>query len=115
MNDNLILVLSGMKVVNETGTYYFDKPGEWIVNGKVTTERLHREDGPAVEYVNGSRYWYKNGHRHREGGPAVVHTGGYTEWWQHGVRHREDGPAVVHANGTKEWWQHGIQIGNSNG
>jgi hypothetical protein len=29
---------------------------KWFVDGK-----LHREDGPAVEYVDGRSYWYKNG------------------------------------------------------
>ena len=27
---------------------------------------LHREDGPAVEWFEGSKYWYINGKRHRE-------------------------------------------------
>ena len=29
---------------------------EWYVNGK-----LHREDGPAVEWEDGSKSWYVNG------------------------------------------------------
>jgi hypothetical protein len=37
-----------------------------LKNGK-----LHREDGPAVEYADGSKKWYLNGKLHREGGPAV--------------------------------------------
>ena len=28
----------------------------WFLNGK-----LHREDGPAIEYANGDKYWYING------------------------------------------------------
>ena len=28
----------------------------WYLNGK-----LHREDGPAVEYPSGDKYWYLNG------------------------------------------------------
>ena len=28
----------------------------WYLNGK-----LHREDGPAIEYANGTKYWYLNG------------------------------------------------------
>ena len=30
----------------------------WYLNGK-----LHREDGPAVEYVGGDKSWYLNGNR----------------------------------------------------
>jgi len=28
----------------------------WYVNGE-----LHRKDGPAAEYINGSKFWYING------------------------------------------------------
>ena len=27
----------------------------WYLNGK-----LHREDGPAIDYINGSKHWYLN-------------------------------------------------------
>ena len=33
---------------------------------------LHNEHGPAVDYKNGSKYWYVNGERHREDGPAAI-------------------------------------------
>jgi len=39
---------------------------EWYLNGK-----LHREDGPAIEYVDGDKEWWLNGQRHREDGPAI--------------------------------------------
>jgi hypothetical protein len=42
---------------------------------------LHREDGPAVEYVSGSKTWYGNGNLHRLDGPAVEWTGGGKEWF----------------------------------
>ena len=32
--------------------------------------KLHREDGPAIEWDNGDKYWYKNGLLHRENNPA---------------------------------------------
>ena len=35
-------------------------------------EQVHRGDGPAVEYSNGRREWYKNGKLHRENGPSLV-------------------------------------------
>ena len=31
---------------------------EWYLNGK-----LHREDGPAIEWGDGKRWWYLNGKR----------------------------------------------------
>lgn len=94
---------------------------EYRLNGK-----LHREDGPAIEFEDGSYEWYLNGLLHREDGPATQTNGSY-EWWFEGLRHRmggpavewacgikewaikglchrEDGPAVEHTDGTKEWW-----------
>ena len=48
--------------INKDGTkyYYSDK--------KMTV--YHREDGPAIEYTDGSKSWYRDGVRHREDGPA---------------------------------------------
>ncbi len=42
---------------------------------------LHREDGPAVEHVNGSKTWYVNGNLHRLDGPAVEWAGRSKEWF----------------------------------
>lgn len=33
---------------------------------------LHREDGPVIEFKDGSKQWWINGECHREDGPAVV-------------------------------------------
>ena len=45
---------------------------------------LHHDEGPAIEYTTGNKFWYQNGDLHRTDGPAV-------EW----------------ANGTKEWYING--------
>ena len=66
--------------------------------------KLHREDGPAVEYADGGKEWYVNGQIHREDGPAAEYTKGNKYWYINGKRHREDGPAVEYANGNKEWF-----------
>jgi|SRR5579859_4154648 len=58
---------------NEYGTK------RWFLNGK-----LHREDGPAVEYTDGYKAWYLNDELHREDGPAVEFTDGYKDWYYHG-------------------------------
>ena len=70
---------------------------------------LHREAGPAVEWADGSKFWYQNGIRHREDGPAVDAANGYKEWHLHGKLHRTDGPAVIHEDGAKEWWLNGVR------
>jgi hypothetical protein len=45
---------------------------------------LHREDGPAREYSNGTKAWFINGKLHREDGPAVEHGNGDEEWYLNG-------------------------------
>ena len=42
---------------------------------------LHREDGPAVEYADGTKHWYVDGKRHREDGPAVEYANGDKYWY----------------------------------
>ena len=67
-------------------------------------KRLHREDGPAVEYFNGAKEWWLYDKRHREDGPAVEYARGHKEWWVNNKSHRLDGPAIEDDNGYKEWW-----------
>ena len=47
--------------------------------------KLHREDGPAIIFPNGTVMWFLNGARHRVDGPAIVWPGGTKEWWLNGV------------------------------
>lgn len=57
-------------------------------------------------------FWYKEGTNilHREDGPAVEYTDGSKEWWVNEKLHREDGPATEYADGTKEWWLNGKRM-----
>jgi len=64
---------------------------------------LSRKDGPAVEYANGDKAWYRDGLLHREDGPALVRTDGTKAWFLAGSLHREDGPAIEKPDGTKIW------------
>jgi hypothetical protein len=81
------------KEVDEHGNiFYFNELGQ-----------LHREDGPAIEYADGSKEWHINDKRHREDGPAIEYADGGKAWWINGKRHREDGPAIEYADGGKEW------------
>jgi hypothetical protein len=65
---------------------------------------LHREDGHAAEWQNGTKEWWVNGFRHREDGPAVEYSNGSKEWYLNNKLHREDGPAIDHSDGTQKWW-----------
>jgi hypothetical protein len=81
--------------INEDGSKTYWKNKEMTI--------LHREDGPAIEWVDGYKVWYLNGQPHREDGPAIEHGNGAKNWYKHGQRHREDGPAYEGVDGTKFW------------
>ena len=83
-------------IINEGGVSHFYK------NGK-----LHREDGPAIEYADGYKAWYLNGNLHRTDGPAVEYATGTKFWYLNGVLHRTDGPAIEYNNGDKLWYING--------
>jgi hypothetical protein len=85
--------------VSDTGDKY------WWINGK-----LHREDGPAIEYADGHKYWYLKGKLHREDGPAIEYADGHKEWYLKDKLHREDGPAIESANGYKYWCLNGKKL-----
>ena len=72
-------------------------------------EELHREDGPAVIWSDGTKWWYRNGKIHCVDGPAVIWPDGSKFWYRNGLRHRTGGPAVIYKNGDKEYWIHGIK------
>lgn len=46
---------------------------------------LHRADGPAVVYPDGSATWFLNGKCHRDDGPAIDWKG-HQVWYHHGER-----------------------------
>jgi hypothetical protein len=74
---------------------------------KFGTNLLHREDGPACEYANGTKEWWYEGKRHREDGHAYEGADGDKIWYKEDKYHREDGPAIEHATGSKEWYKDG--------
>ena len=88
-------------VTNNEGTYYYSDAAKTV---------LHREDGPAVEEVNGDKFWFVNGKRHREDGPASEYTDGHKAWFINGELHREDGPAVEDGKGYKRWFVNGKRM-----
>jgi hypothetical protein len=58
------------KEIDSSGTiWYYNDLNQW-----------HREDGPAIEYANGSKYWYRNDQLHREDGPAIEFADGTKCW-----------------------------------
>ena len=51
--------------------------------------------------------YYLNGKLHRENGPAIEYDDGGKEYWINGIRHRIDGPAVEYVTGNKEYYING--------
>ena len=65
---------------------------------------------PKFTDSGGDKYWrLPNGKRHREDGPAVEYIGGTKSWWINGLRHREDGPAIEWSHGYRSWYLDGKQ------
>ena len=62
-----------------------------------------------VDQFGTRRYYNQNGKLHRENGPAVLWADGTTMWYQNGLRHRTNGPAVILANGIKLWYLENVQ------
>ena len=47
-------------------------------------DHIHRLDGPAVEWEDGSKAWWVDNKIHRLDGPAVEFEEGSTHWWLNG-------------------------------
>jgi hypothetical protein len=72
-------------MITYTVTVNAAKTKRWYLNDK-----LHREDGPAVECADGTKHWYLNGKRHREDGPAIEWADGDKSWWLEGEKLTEE-------------------------
>ena len=85
--------------------------GNKILYSVLSLIKLHRADGPAIEWAgsDGIKEGYKEGLRHRANGPAVEWDDGSKEWYKEGKLHREDGPAIEYADGKKEYWLNGME------
>lgn len=55
-----------------------------------------------------NKFWYLNGNLHREDVPAVEYVDGYKSWYIDGKRHRTDGPAIERVDGSKCWCLQGF-------
>ena len=60
-------------------------------------------------------YWYKVGTHllHREDGPAITYADGTFCWVRHGLIHREDGPSRVWPNGDRNYDLNGSKVNAS--
>lgn len=60
--------------------------------------------------VDGTIRYYKNGKLHREDGPAVQYHKGRSVWLINGDIHREDGPAIEGGSAKPSWFILGKEI-----
>ena len=60
---------------------------------------LHRDEGPAVDWADGTKLWYQNGQLHRTDCPAVECRDGDKRWYINGKRLTEEyfSQTVTHA------------------
>jgi len=74
--------------------------------------RLHDAKKPAIhQRDNDYKEWWLNNKLHREDGPAIEHINGDVEYYQNGLRHRDDGPALSFNFGEhQEYWLNGKQV-----
>lgn len=69
------------------------------------------DDQPAMEWNDGSLWWYRCGHLHRDNDlPAMTDNMYGSIWYQYGIRHRVGAPAVIRKDGTCSWYIGGNEI-----
>jgi hypothetical protein len=78
----MIIKIRRVKVMIEYKVKVYDDGDKyWYLNNK-----LHREDGPAVECANGDKCWFLYDKLHREDGPALE-CASYKQWYLNGTKY----------------------------
>jgi len=63
---------------NSNSKMYIDEYGSKFY--KNSKGEFHRKNGPAIEWADGTKIWYKKGKFHRADGPAFEYSDG-TKYW----------------------------------
>lgn len=63
-----------------------------------------------VVKTNRTTTFHINYHPHREDGPAIIDIDGTRMWYIYGLLHREDGPAVIYSDGKCRYFLNGTQL-----
>lgn len=69
--------------------------GQLFVCGRL----VHRDDGPAIEFLNGRKRWLKNG---MNCGTSIEFTDGTKEWYINSSHEREDGLSIGYEHPIKK-------------
>ena len=80
----------------------------WYKEG---TKILHREDGPAVEWSNGDKCWFKEDLLHRLDGPAIEYADGSKSYYVEDRKYSEEEFTNLFLNKAKSDHLDGYDIG----
>lgn len=58
----------------------------WMIADGIHKGKIHRENGPAIEYNSGTKYWVYEGYYHRIDGPAIIEASGNKKWYLNNKR-----------------------------
>lgn len=86
--------------INSRGTKFYYKKG---------TKTVHRINGPAIEWDDGSIEYVVNGETHRLDGPAIIDADGFIAWCINGVRLSPEKEAILN-----KWWDNKKETNNDN-
>ena len=82
--------------------------GEWLTDVGEQLYTPHPTGG--YDHIQNGRTYRRGGLLHREDGPAVIWPDGTQLHYEDGKLHREDGPAVHGGRGPDEWWREGRRV-----
>ena len=89
---------------DENGLVRINQAGFWV--------KISPELASQYQYIKGNygeKIWFnQDSLLHRIDGPAIIYTDGTKQWYSHGKLHRIDGPAITYADGDGEWWVNGV-------
>lgn len=83
-----------------------------VINHDLTSPYSpHDIDLNPIETGTAILLWYnKEGRLHRKDGPAKIFPDGTRAWYLDGELHREDGPAIIWFNDDKDWFIRGEAV-----
>ncbi len=89
-NDNKYYVLKNSNLEFTIKTLGLTRDLKRLDNKLYFKDKLiHREDGPAIEWNDGTTSWYKKGKIHRLNGPAIEYSNGDKEYYINNTRFSE--------------------------
>jgi hypothetical protein len=83
----------------------------WKITDKTSPQNTTEWKPVMTVTPMGSKVWrLPNGQKHREDGPACECRDGTKFWYRYDKVHREDGPAIIRADGTEFWYLNGEKL-----